>query len=46
MQAAVGVAQLDKLPGFIDARRRNWQRLHDGLADVDALALHRGHARK
>lgn len=27
MQAAVGVAQLKKLPGFISARRRNWQRL-------------------
>ena len=26
MQAAVGVAQLDKLAGFVAARRRNWQR--------------------
>ena len=32
MQAAVGVAQLDKLPGFIAARRRNFARLHAGLA--------------
>jgi CDP-6-deoxy-D-xylo-4-hexulose-3-dehydrase len=39
MQAAVGVAQLDKLPGFVAARRRNWQYLHDGLADLDALDL-------
>jgi CDP-6-deoxy-D-xylo-4-hexulose-3-dehydrase len=39
MQAAVGLAQLDKLPGFIAARRANWQRLHDGLADLDALEL-------
>ncbi|MDL0429762.1 lipopolysaccharide biosynthesis protein RfbH [Marinobacter sp. TBZ242] len=31
MQAAVGVAQLKKLPGFITARKKNWQRLHDGL---------------
>jgi CDP-4-dehydro-6-deoxyglucose reductase, E1 len=31
MQAAVGVAQLVKLPGFIAARRRNWGRLHEGL---------------
>ena len=31
MQAAVGVSQLRKLPRFIDARRRNWKRLHDGL---------------
>jgi CDP-6-deoxy-D-xylo-4-hexulose-3-dehydrase len=31
MQAAVGCAQLRKLPAFIAARRRNWQRLRDGL---------------
>lgn len=32
MQAAVGVAQMKKLPRFIEHRKRNWQRLHDGLA--------------
>ena len=31
MQAAVGVSQLRKLPGFIEARKRNWQRLRAGL---------------
>ena len=41
MQAAVGVAQLDKLPGFIDTRRRNWQRLHDGLRDLEVLEVPR-----
>ncbi len=39
MQAAVGLAQLDKLDGFIADRRHNWQRLHDGLADLDALDI-------
>ena len=39
MQAAVGLAQLDKLPGFVATRKRNWQRLHDGLADLDALHI-------
>jgi CDP-6-deoxy-D-xylo-4-hexulose-3-dehydrase len=34
MQAAIGCAQLQKLPGFIAARRRNWQLLRDGLADL------------
>jgi CDP-6-deoxy-D-xylo-4-hexulose-3-dehydrase len=34
MQAAVGVAQLKKLSGFIDARRANFKYLHDGLADL------------
>jgi CDP-6-deoxy-D-xylo-4-hexulose-3-dehydrase len=32
LQAAVGVAQLDKLPRFVAARRANWQRLRDGLS--------------
>jgi len=31
MQAAVGCAQLEKLPSFIEARKRNWQSLRDGL---------------
>lgn len=31
MQAAVGVAQLAKLPSFIEARKRNWRLLRDGL---------------
>ena len=35
MQAAVGVAQLQKLPGFIETRRRNFERLHAGLRDVE-----------
>ena len=35
MQAAVGVAQLKKLPKFIEARRRNWQRLNEGLSHYE-----------
>lgn len=31
MQAAIGCAQLEKLPQFIEARKRNWKRLRDGL---------------
>jgi CDP-6-deoxy-D-xylo-4-hexulose-3-dehydrase len=34
MQAAIGCAQLAKLPGFVAARKRNWQVLRDGLADL------------
>jgi CDP-6-deoxy-D-xylo-4-hexulose-3-dehydrase len=34
MQAAVGVAQLKKLPGFIAARRRNFQKLYEGLSPL------------
>jgi dTDP-4-amino-4,6-dideoxygalactose transaminase len=35
MQAAVGVAQLKKLPQFIAARRANWEHLSGGLRDLD-----------
>jgi CDP-6-deoxy-D-xylo-4-hexulose-3-dehydrase len=35
MQAAVGVAQLEKLPRFIEARRRNYATLRAGVADLE-----------
>lgn len=35
MQAAIGCAQLDKLPKFIEARKKNWQMLWDGLASME-----------
>lgn len=42
LQAAVGVAQLKKLPSFIESRRRNWQLLYEGLsAHEDVLILPR-----
>lgn len=34
LQAAVGCAQLDKLPAFVEARKENWQYLRDGLESV------------
>jgi len=34
MQAAVGLAQLDKLESFVAARKANFRRLHEGLADL------------
>jgi CDP-6-deoxy-D-xylo-4-hexulose-3-dehydrase len=39
MQAAVGVAQLKKLPDFIERRRHNWRRLHDGMAELSHLFI-------
>ena len=40
MQAAIGVAQLKKLPQFIEARLRNHATLHSGLASLsDYLIL-------
>ena len=39
MQAAVGVAQLKKLPGFIAARRANFKSLFDGLADLQDVFM-------
>jgi CDP-6-deoxy-D-xylo-4-hexulose-3-dehydrase len=35
MQAAVGVAQLEKLDGFIEARRRNFNALREGLREME-----------
>ena len=37
MQAAVGVAQLKKLPGFMAARRQNFARLYAALKDLDDI---------
>jgi CDP-6-deoxy-D-xylo-4-hexulose-3-dehydrase len=39
MQAAVGVAQLSKLPGFIEARRQNFQTLSEGLRDLEEFFI-------
>jgi CDP-6-deoxy-D-xylo-4-hexulose-3-dehydrase len=39
MQAAVGVAQLAKLPSFIETRKRNWRLLREGLAEFDDLLM-------
>jgi len=35
IQAAIGREQLKKLPSFVEARKRNWQRLRDLLADLE-----------
>ncbi|MCL2295442.1 MAG: lipopolysaccharide biosynthesis protein RfbH [Spirochaetes bacterium] len=40
MQAAIGCAQLEKFPSFIEKRKSNWQRLYSGLKDLqDKLVL-------
>lgn len=40
MQAAVGVAQLDRLDGFIESRKQNFRYLHDRLSAIaDRLLL-------
>ncbi len=35
MQAAVGCAQLEKLPYIVESRKNNWQRLYNQLKDVE-----------
>ena len=35
MQAAVGCAQLKKIGKFVEKRRANWQKLRDGLANLE-----------
>ncbi|MDD1777250.1 MAG: DegT/DnrJ/EryC1/StrS family aminotransferase, partial [Candidatus Helarchaeota archaeon] len=39
MQAAVGVAQMQKLPDFIRVRRENFQILFDGLLDLEEFFI-------
>jgi len=40
MQAAVGCAQLEKMPSFAEKRKSNWKRLYDGLQNLqDKLIL-------
>lgn len=39
IQAALGLSQLAKLDDFIDARKRNWRRLREGLDGVPGLLL-------
>ena len=35
MQAAIGCAQLDKLPLFIEQRKDNWKKIKDGLQKME-----------
>ncbi|MEU2287246.1 lipopolysaccharide biosynthesis protein RfbH [Streptomyces sp. NPDC013178] len=39
LQAALGLSQLRKVEQFAEARKRNWQRMRAGLADVPGLLL-------
>ena len=35
IQAAIGLAQLDRLDSFIELRRRNWAYLHNGIKNLE-----------
>ena len=39
MQAAIGVSQLEKLPGFIAARRKHFLHLYNGLKPLEDVLL-------
>ena len=39
MQAAIGCAQLGKLPAFVEARKRNWQILFDGFSGLEEFFI-------
>jgi CDP-6-deoxy-D-xylo-4-hexulose-3-dehydrase len=39
MQAAVGCAQLEKLPSFVEKRKENFQKLYEGLKDLELIGL-------
>jgi len=39
MQAAIGVAQLEKFPTFVEKRKENFTKLYEGLKGIDELVL-------
>lgn len=39
MQAAIGCAQLEKFPRFIEARKKNWKLLRDGLTGLEDIFI-------
>lgn len=39
MQAAIGCAQLEKFPRFVEKRKENFKKLYEGLKDVQELTL-------
>ncbi len=39
IQAAIGLAQLDRLDSFVELRKRNWQYLFDGLKDLEEFLM-------
>lgn len=41
MQAAIGCAQLEKFPCFVEKRKQNYARLYEGLKDVSAIDIFR-----
>lgn len=41
LQAAIGCAQLEKFPTFVEARKANYRRLYDGLKDLPQLSIFR-----
>jgi CDP-6-deoxy-D-xylo-4-hexulose-3-dehydrase len=39
MQAAIGVAQLERLPAFVASRKANWKRLREGLQSMQDFLI-------
>ena len=39
IQAAIGLAQLDRLDTFVELRRRNWKYLMQGLSDLEEFLM-------
>lgn len=45
MQAAVGCAQLEKFPSFVEKRKENYARLYEGLKDVSFIDIFRPYSK-
>lgn len=39
LQAAIGCAQIEKFPTFVEKRKENFRKIYDGLKDLDEIIL-------
>ncbi len=44
LQAAIGCAQLEKFPSFVEKRKENYARLYEGLKDLETIKIFRPYA--
>ena len=46
MQAAIGCAQLEKFPSFVEKRKENFKYLYNSLKDIEEFILFKSYSEK